>query len=348
MRRLTGVCGLTLLAALGISGCGADASDDGDPVHTISVVLHADSTDGDRAGVTAFKQVVESLSIDRIVVEVDHSGRVCHDAAGCVAALQAGLIDVYPATVDDVSVLFPELQVLNVPYLFESDQVVQRVFEGPFYVRVRDAILERTALRLMALSHGGGWRNIANTTREVRGSDDVRGLTFRTVDSPMQFELTRALGAAPRAIPRAMLSHALATGVIDGATAGILEIAGVDPDRHFEYLTLDRHNYMMALWLINDETYQALPRGVRQIVRVGFDELRRLTFTFPQEREAKALAAFEAGGGRVYTPTPDERREFIMAAGRVSTWFMDQYGAEWLVWLEGAIAEAEREIARAR
>ena len=347
MRRLTGVWGLTLLAALGISGCSADASDDGDVVHTISVVLHADGPAGALAGVTAFKQVVESLSIDRVVVEVDHGGRVC-GAAGCVAALQAGLIDVYQATVDDVSVFFPELQVLNVPYLFESDQVIERVFDGPFYARVRDAILERTALRLMALSHGGGWRNIANTTREVRGPDDVRGLTFRTVDSPIQLELTRALGASPRAVPRAMLSRALATGVIDGATAGVLEIADVDPDRHFEYLTLDRHSYMMVFWLINDEAYQALPRGVRQIVRVGFDELKRLTFSFPQERGAEALAAFEAGGGRVYTPTPDERREFIMAAGRVSTWFMDQHGSEWLVWLEGAIAEAEREIALAR
>ena len=37
-----------------------------------------------------------------------------------------------------------------------------------------------------------------------------------------------------------------------------------------------------------------------------------------------------------------------MAAGRVSTWYMDEYGYEWLVWLEGAIAEAEREIALAK
>ena len=47
------------------------------------------------------------------------------------------------------------------------------------------------------------------------------------------------------------------------------------------------------------------------------------------------------------TPSAAERRAFVMAAGRVSTWYMEEYGYEWLVWLEGAIAEAEREIALA-
>jgi hypothetical protein len=37
-----------------------------------------------------------------------------------------------------------------------------------------------------------------------------------------------------------------------------------------------------------------------------------------------------------------------MAVGRVATGYVDTYGHEWLVWLEGAIAEAEREVAVAR
>ena len=224
--------------------------------------------------------------------------------------------------------------------------MIERVFEGPFYARVQDAIRERTGLRLMALSQGGGWRSIANTTRQIRQPDDFRGLTFGTVDSPVQLELTRTLGASPRVVSRARLSGELAAGVIQGGTVGILEIADLDPDRHLAHLTLDRHNYMMALWLMNEDTYQALHRDVQQIVRAGFDELRRLTFTFTPDREAKALAAFEAGGGYVHTLTADERREFIMAAGRVSTWFMATHGSEWVVWLEEAIAEAEQRVGR--
>ena len=95
---------------------------------------------------------------------------------------------------------------------------------------------------------------------------------------------------------------------------------------------------------MNEQAYQALPADLQQLVRAGFDELARLTLARARARSAEAIAAFEAAGGQVHTPSPAERRMFVMAAGRVSTWYMDEYGYEWLVWLEGAIAEAEREI----
>ncbi len=87
-----------------------------------------------------------------------------------------------------------------------------------------------------------------------------------------------------------------------------------------------------------------MPLDLQQIVQLGFDELRRITLSFPDSREAEALDVFRADGGQVYVPTADEQRAFVTAAGRVSTWFMDAYGYEWLIWLEGAIAEAEREL----
>ena len=98
---------LYCLAALATCGGGTHAADDHDTKHTLRVTLHPDGLDGDRAGVTALARVVESLSINRIVVDVDQGGRVCGDAPGCVAALQAGRIDVYPATVDDLTAVFP-------------------------------------------------------------------------------------------------------------------------------------------------------------------------------------------------------------------------------------------------
>jgi TRAP-type C4-dicarboxylate transport system substrate-binding protein len=135
---------------------------------------------------------------------------------------------------------------------------------------------------------------------------------------------------------------------MDGAMLGLLESSGVSRDGLFKHVTLDRHGYLIALWLINDTVYEALPRDLQQVVEAGFHELKRLTFTFPHPGESDALATFAAGGGSVYTPTTDERRAFIMAAGRVSTWFMDTYGADWIVWLEEAIAEVERRVRRPR
>ena len=104
---------LTVLAVLATWESGADALDEPDVGHVIRVALQAETLDRDRVGVTAFEHVVESLSVNRVAVEIDDGDRLCGDAAGCVAALQAGHIDVYQAAVDDLAVVFPELQVLN-------------------------------------------------------------------------------------------------------------------------------------------------------------------------------------------------------------------------------------------
>ena len=277
-------------------------------------------------------------------MEVDAGGAHCGEPAACLAALQAGTIDVYRSTAPDIGRLMPELHVLDVPYLLETDDVVDLVFRGAFFARMRDALLYRTGLRLTALGSAGGWRGIATTSRVVRTPTDLQGLTLRTADSPVEIAWARALGASPVPAPRAELPAALSSGRVGGTAAGVAEIVRAELHDRLAYLTLDRHGYRAALWLMNEQAYQALPMDLRQLVRVGFDELARLSLARARERSAEAIAAFEAAGGRVRSPSAAERRAFVMAAGRVSTWYMDEYGYQWLVWLEGAIAEAERQI----
>ena len=321
------------------------AAIDPDAVHTVTMVLPAAAVDLPAAA--AFESLVEALSAGRITVEIDAGREYCSEPVACLAALQEGAIDVYRATVPDIGRLMPELHVFDVPYLLETDEVVEWVFRGTFFARVRDALLYETGLRLMALGSAGGWRGIATTSRAVRTPGDARGLTLRTADSPVADAWARAIGASPERVPWAELPARLAAGRIGGTADGVVDIVAAGLEDDLSYLTQDRHGYQAALWLMNEQAYQDLPPDLRQLLAAGFDELARLTLARARERAAEAIAAFEAAGGRVRVPSAAERRAFVMAAGRVSTWYMDEYGYEWLVWLEGAIAEAEREIALA-
>ena len=340
----------TLLVCL--VGCGAGVvgeaqtgRDAADRVHTITIVLPTGAADSAEA--SGFERLVESLSMGRIAVEIDAGGGRCDEPAACLAALQAGTIDAYRSTVPDIGRLMPELHVLDVPYLLETDEVVELVFRGVFFARMRDALLHRTGLRLMALGSAGGWRGIATAARAVRTPADLQGLTLRTADSPVEMAWARALGASPVPTPWAELPAALSSGQVGGTADGVVEIVGAELQDRLTHLLQDRHGYRVALWLMNEEAYQALPMDLQQLLRAGFDELARLTLARARERSAEAIAAFVAAGGQVHVPSASERRAFVMAAGRVSTSYMDEYGYEWLVWLEGAIAEAEREIALA-
>ena len=314
-----------------------------DGVQTVTMVLPAGAVDGAEAA--AFSTLVASLSMGRLAVEIDASGAHCDRPAECLGALQGGRIHAYRSMVPDIGRLMPELHVLDVPYLLETDEVVEWVFRGAFFARMRDALLHETGLRLMTVGSAGGWRGIATASRAVRTPADLQGITLRTADSPVEIAWARAIGASPERVPLPELPTHLAAERIDGTADGVIDIVAAGLQDALPYLTQDRHGYRAALWLMNEKAHQSLPPDLRQLLGAGFDELGRSSLARARERAAEAVAAFEAAGGQVHVPSAAERRAFVMAAGRVSTWYMDEYGYEWLVWLEGAIAEAEREIA---
>ena len=61
-----------------------------------------------------------------------------------------------------------------------------------------------------------GHREVATTTRAIRGPADVKGLRLRTSPSPMLPDVLLALGAFPQAMPFAEAQAAFAKGALDG------------------------------------------------------------------------------------------------------------------------------------
>lgn len=330
-------------AVLTMIGCGAATQAVAEsPV--IIIALPAEAGDVERAEAEAFEALVEGLSRGALPVEVVAAGEVCGDVDECLRALQEGNITIAPATTVDVAALFPELEVLDVPYLFETAAVVERVFDGPFHARLRDALVHRTGLRPVAFGGGGGWRALVTTRRQIGVPGDAQGLALWTGASPVEAQLVETLGAAAASSPAAGLSDALATGALEGATMPVADLVAARLHDDLRFATLDRHSYISVIWLFNDAAYQALPTDLRQLVQAGFHEIERLGHGMAAEREAEAVRLFQAAGGTVRVLTPDERKRFLMASGGIATAYVEEHGPDWLVWLEGAIAEAEREI----
>ncbi len=345
------------LAAASGSACGVEAPGaDAEPAaaaealaaYTLTVAVPATAADGGHDGLAAFESLVESLSGGAVAVEIASLDESCGRPDQCLDALRGGELDVTRVTAEDVAPLFAEIRILDVPYLLEDDAVVDRVFNGPFYARLRDALLDRTGLRPVAIGTSAGWRTLATTDRAVRVPEDLRGLSLATTNSPLEAELVAALGAVAAPVARQELAAELDRGTVNGVTLPLTEIVALGLHERIRHVTLDRHAYDAELWLMRDASHQALPPALRQVVEAGFAELARLSLSVPVDRRTDAVRAVEAAGGTVHVLSPDERKAFLMAAGRVATGYVETYGYEWLVWLEGAIAEAEREIAVAR
>jgi TRAP-type C4-dicarboxylate transport system substrate-binding protein len=59
--------------------------------------------------------------------------------------------------------------------------------------------------------------------------------------------------------------------VVEGSKNGITDIMGMKfPDAGLQYLTLDGHAYMGALWWMNNEKFMSMPEDLRRVVVDGF------------------------------------------------------------------------------
>ncbi|WP_439123931.1 TRAP transporter substrate-binding protein [Marivita sp.] len=317
---------------------------------TIRATANSNENDEDYDGLVVFKNHVENASNGRIAVELFIGTQLCSGGAECLQGVSDGSIDVFVTTSGGAAGIFPYVQVLDLPYLMSDDRVAEHVLSGDFTRTMRDMALEDSGdtIRIMTIGNTGGWRNFANTQRRVQMPSDLEGLKIRTVVADLPQEVVKALGAAPTPISWPELFTSFQTGVVDGSKNGITDIMGMKfPDAGLQYVTLDGHAYMGAIWVMNNEKFLGMPEDMRRVVVDGFSALQQATFASPKRKSIQAYQDFVAGGGDLYVPTPDEKAAFRDAAAPVFEWFQENVDGGPAIYeaLTTAVAEAEAELA---
>lgn len=312
---------------------------------TIKIGFLAGDDDEDFDGAMVFKHYVESRTNGRIEVEIYDGAQFCADVEQCLESVNSGTLEVTMSTIGGFGNIFPEAQVLDVPYMFRDDRVAECVFDGPFVTELRDAVLEATGgTRLMTISNTGGWRNFATTGHQIKSSSDVESLEIRTISAEIQEEMVRLLGGIPKPIEWPEVYAALADGTVVGTKNGITDIINMNLQDHLNFITLDGHAYMASLWWINQGFWDGLDKPDKRIVYDGFQHLKTVTRAYPMRRQIEAYEEFRKAGGTIYVPSPEEKAAFRKAVSPVREWFTDQHGTEWMSKLQGAIGECEETI----
>ena len=339
----------TSLAALMLAGSSLAA-------HAASEInlratANSNENDEDYDGLIVFKNYVEQASNGAISVELFIGTQLCSNGTECLAGLADGNIDIVIQTSGGTANIFPFVQVLDLPYLMSDDRVAETVLSNGsgFVTTMQDMVQEASdgTVRLMTIGNTGGWRNFANTQRRITRPSDMEGLKIRTVNADLPQELVKALGASPTPISWPELFTSFQTGVVEGSKNGITDIMSMKfPDAGLKYITLDGHAYMGALWFMNNEKFMSLDPALRRVVVDGFYALQQATFASPKRKSIQAYQDFQAAGGDIYVPTPEEKAMFREAATPVYDWFTANVdgGERILEALTEAVAAAEAEI----
>lgn len=108
----------------------------------------------------------------------------------------------------------PELDAVNLPFLFSSRDVAFKVMDGPVG-RTFDAKLGEKGFENLGYMELG-FRHVTNNVRALKTIDDFAGLKIRLQPSETHIASFRAVGANPTAMDIKEVYSALQQGVLDG------------------------------------------------------------------------------------------------------------------------------------
>lgn len=216
------------------------------------------------AAALAFKAYVEEQTGGSIRVELYPASQL-GDADTVLQGLQLGTIELGVVHDGPIAEFFPPIELISLPYLFESHEVAYRVFDGEFGAYFAERMLAEAGIRMMAFADNG-IRHFTNNVRPIRTPQDMRGLTIRIQPSPVYQRLVEALGASAITVPWTELPTALQQGVVDGQENSVTNILAASLYQYQRYVTLDGHVYSVHLYLMNPDFYDSLTPEEQRII----------------------------------------------------------------------------------
>jgi C4-dicarboxylate-binding protein DctP len=300
----------------------------------------ANVPDPEHAFAQLFKDYVESQSGGKVEIEVFGAGSL-GTYRQTLEMVQNGSLDINIGT-GSLGSFYAPFQIFTIPYLFSSDDVATAFFEeSEFWADLMDDMEEETGLKYLAMGQNG-WRNFTNNVREIRTPEDLEGIKFRVMQSPVYVRMIESMGGSAVPIAWNELYTALQTGVVDGEENPISSIALGKLYEVQEYLTMDGHVWSENVMVMNSDKFNSLPVGVQQIILQGAKLGARANNV--AERMVSNIVKFEvvAEQMQVYFPTAAEKARFREAAQPAVIEYLEgELGEEMVNGFLQAVAETE-------
>lgn len=253
------------------------------------------------------------------------------DATSMVQGLQQGTVDIGVSGTAYFSGLLPDIEVFQLPFLFEDLETARAATSGP----AADAINEKfEQFGIVGLSFWeNGFREFSNNKKAVKTPADLSGIKMRTLPAEVQQKTWDALGVQTTTMDASELYTGLQTGIIDAQDNPLHEIVSRKLYEVQPYVSLTDATYTPFYMAMSKTTWDALSESQQNLIveaaEVGREEQLRLT----DEAQAEALQTLKDNGVEV---TEDvDKAAFQEIAKEQWHYFTDECGTELLDMVQG-------------
>lgn len=296
-------------------------------------------------GAHRFADLVAKKSNGRIEVKVFPQSQLANGSQKAeLEMLQSGVIDMtWDSPIILALFLDKRFDVFNLPWLYPSMDVANRVADGPMGALAMKWLEEKG---IVGLGIGvNGYRELTNSKRPITSPDDMKGIKFRVAGSKLYLETFKLLGANAVTMSFGEVFTSMQQGVIDGQEN---PTAIIDSSKLYEvqkYLTMWHYSFDPLVLCMNKKLFDSFSPADRQAIRAAAMEAVAYERLVSAEEETRLPEVLRKKGMQVDTLTPAQIAVFRDRVKPVYAMVEEYVGATNMKLMRDEVSKAEKALA---
>ncbi len=245
------------------------------------------------AAMNKFTELASTYTGGNVKVQAFH-GAVLGSDEKQLQAVQAGTQELYIGTLAPLSTRVKEVQVWDLPFLFQNEKEVYAVLDGASSKKIF-ASIEPSGLVGLTWT-GMGFRNLSNSKRSVNKLEDVSGLKVRVMANPVALETWKTIGA--NAVPMAFseVFPALETKALDGQENPLVHMFSNKMQEVQKFISVTNHVYTPVALVASKKFWDTLSASDKAGVQKAAVEAGLLQRKLLEEGDVDVVKKFAAAG----------------------------------------------------
>lgn len=213
-------------------------------------------------GAKKFKEELEARSDGKITLTIYPNSTLGGDR-DLVEGMQMGTVD-FGLIAGVLGNFEPSIQLLELPYLFKSQEEFDTIAKGPIGEEIAANVLQNANVRILDWWERGSRQVTSN--KPINGIEDLKGLKIRVPEIPAMVTTWRAIGANPTPMAWSEVYTGLEQHVIEAQENPIPFIYGGRINEVQKNLAMTDHKYEYVTLTMSDLRWKQLTPEQQKII----------------------------------------------------------------------------------
>jgi len=222
--------------------------------------------------------------------------------------------------------IIPELDILEVPFLFENSEEADFILDN--YLQEPFRKLFEAKGFIMVTWAENGWRSIGHKTKLIKKPSDLKGVKIRSQESKVHLSFWKKMDASPVAIATPEVLPALQTGVVEAFDNTPLFTLAAEWQTAIKFYSVTDHIYQPAAVIYSKKFWDKLKPDQKKILMGPGNEQAKEIRTSVRALGESLIQVLKESKIEVYQLTDSEKDVFKKASAGIAEEAIKSIGGE--------------------